>query len=139
MLSTMLDFGTGVLMGGLALSAGWGWLWLSIGTVGYARGVCGLRIVLNSLAVGVAPLFFGALAWWMRAESLSLNAAFAAGLVVMPMIVLGLALRRTSDGRRAGLHMAEGIRQLKNELLGVHHECGGCAHDHGHDQPGGCP
>ncbi len=135
----MLDFGTGVLMGGLALSAGWGWLWLSIGAVGYARGVCGLRIVLNSLAVGLAPLFFGALAWWMRAESLSLNAAFAAGLVVMPMMVLGLAFRRTSDGRRAGLHMAQGIRQLKNELLGVHHECGGCAHDHGHDQPGGCP
>ena len=138
MLSTMLDFGTGVLMGGLALSAAWGWLWLSIGTVGYARGVCGLRIVLNSLAVGVAPLCFGALAWWMRAESLSLNASFAAGLVVMPMIVLGLALRPTSDGRRAGLHMAEGIRQLKNELLGVHHECGGCAHDHGLKGPGGC-
>ena len=139
MLSTMFDLGTGVLMGGLALSAGWGWLWLSIGTVGYARGVCGLRIVLNSLAVAIAPLFFGSLAWWMRAESLSLNAAFIAGLVVMPMIVLGLALRRTSDGRRVGLHMAEGIRQLKNELLGMHHECGGCAHDHGHDQPGGCP
>ena len=135
----MLDFGTGVLMGGLALSAGWGWLWLSIGTVGYARGVCGLRIVLNSLGVGVASLFFGVLAWWIWPYSLSFNALFAAGLVVMPMLVLGLALRRTSDGRRAGLHMAEGIRQLKNELLGVHHECGGCAQDHGHDQPGGCP
>ena len=40
MQSTILDFGTGVLMGGLALSASWGWLWLSIGAVGYARGVC---------------------------------------------------------------------------------------------------
>ena len=138
MQATILDFGTGALIGGLALSAGWGWLWLSIGAVGYARGVCGLRIVFNSLAVGIAPLVFGCLAWWMRAESLSINAAFAAGLLVMPMIVVGLALRRASDGRRAGLHMAEGIRQLKNELLGVHHECGGCAHDHSRNRPGGC-
>ena len=138
MQSAILDFGTGALMGGLALSAGWGWLWLSIATVGYARGACGLRIVLNSLAVGVAPLLFAWLAWWMRAESFAFNAALAAGLSVMPMIVVALAVRRTSDGRRAGLHMAEGIRQLKNELLGVHHECGGCAHDHGLNGPGGC-
>jgi hypothetical protein len=75
----------------------------------------------------------------MRAEPLALNAAFFAGLLVMPMIVVILALRRTSDGRRAGLHMAEGVRQLKNELLGVHHGCGGCAHDHGLNGPGGCP
>ena len=120
------------------LSAGWGWLWLSIGTVGYARGVCSLRIVLNGLAVGIIPLLLGWLAWWMRGESLSFTAAFAAGLLVMPMIVVGLALRRAPDGRRTGLHMAEGIRQLKNELLGVHHECGGCAHDHGLKGPGGC-
>jgi hypothetical protein len=138
MQATILDFGTGALIGGLALSAGWGCLWLSIGTIGYARGVCSLRIVLNSLAVGIAPLLFGWLALWMRAESLSVNAAFAAGLLVMPMIVVGLALRRASDGRRAGLHMAEGIRQLKNELLGVHQDCGGCAHDHDPDRPGGC-
>ena len=120
------------------LSAGWGWLWLSIGTVGYARRVCSLRIVLNGLAVGIIPLLLGWLAWWMRAESLSFTAAFAAGLLVMPMIVVGLALRRAPDGRRTGRHMAEGIRQLKNELLGVHHDCGGCAHDHGINGPGGC-
>lgn len=139
MQSTILDFGTGVLMGGLALSASWGWLWLSIGAVGYARGMCSLRIVLNSLAVGIAPLLFGSLALWMRAEPLSVNVPFAAGLLVMPIIIVGLALRRASDGRRAGLHMAEGIRHLKDELLGAHHECGGCAHDHGTNRPGGCP
>ena len=139
MQSTILDFGTGALLGGLALSASWGWLWLSIGAVGYARGVCSLRIVLNSLAVGIAPLLFGSLAWWMRAEPLSANVPFAAGLLVMPIIIVGLALRRASDGRRAGLHMAEGIRHLKDELLGAHHECGGCAHDHGTNRPGGCP
>ena len=138
MQATIHDFGTGALMGGLALSAGWGWLWLSIGAVGYARGVCSLRVVLNSLVVGIVPLLFGWLAWWMRAESLSMNVAFAAGLLMMPTILLGLALRRTSDGRPAGLHMAEGIRQLKDELLGAHHDCGGCAHDHGSDRPGGC-
>ena len=31
---SVIDFGMGVIIGGLALSACWGWLWLIIGTVG---------------------------------------------------------------------------------------------------------
>jgi hypothetical protein len=38
-----------------------------------------------------------------------------------------------------GLHMVEGIRHLRDQLLGMHHECGGCSHDHDADSARGCP
>lgn len=135
----MIDFGIGVVIGGLALSACWGWLWLVIGTVGAARGVCSLRVVMNSLVVGISPLLLGWGIWWMRAESFSSNVAFVAGMFVMPLLLSGLSLRRASDGRPVGLHMVERIRHLKDELLATHHECGDCSHDHGADRAGGSP
>jgi hypothetical protein len=136
---TIVDFAKGALLGGLALSACWGWLWLVVGTVGFVRGVCTGRVVLNSLTVGIVPLLLGSWVWWMRHDTVSSMGAFVAGLFVMPLIVVGLGLRRASDGRRAGLHMAEGIWQLKDELLGAHHECGGCAHEPDADREGRCP
>ena len=139
MLYTAIDFGTGVIIGGLALSACWGLLWLVIGTVGLTRGICSLRVVRNSLAVGISPLVLGWGLWWIRADAFPPGAAFVMGVFVMPLLLAGLSLRRAPDGRRAGHHMAEGIRHLRDELLGVHHECGGCGHDHGTDRAGGCP
>lgn len=133
---TFLDFATGVIIGGLALSACWGWLWLVIGTVGCVRGVCGVRVVMHSLVVGISPLLLGWGLWWMRAEAFSPDIAFVSGLAVMPLMLIGLGLRKASDGRPAGLHMAEGIRHLKDELLGAHHACGGRGHDHGTDAAG---
>jgi hypothetical protein len=135
----VVDFGMGVIIGGLALSACWGWLWLIIGTVGLARGVSSLRVVMNSLAVAVSPLVLAWGAWWLRAEAFSPTVAFVAGLCVLPLLLTGLGLRKAPDGRRVGLHMLEGISRLKDELLGTHHECGGCDHDHGADRAGGCP
>lgn len=135
----VIDFGTGAIIGGLALSACWGWLWLVIGTVGLARGMCSARVVINSLVVGLSPLLLGWGLWWMRTEAFSSNAAFVAGLFVMPLMLVGLGLRKAPDGRRAGLHVVEGIRHLKDELLGTHHGCAGCGHDHGTDRVGGCP
>jgi hypothetical protein len=132
----VVNFGTGVILGGLALSACWGWLWAVIGTVGVARGVCSIRVVMNSLLVGISPLLLGGGVLWMRAETWSMDTAVAAGLLVMPLALVGLALRRASDGRRAGLHMAEGIRHLKDELLGTHHDCAGCGHPHATDASG---
>jgi hypothetical protein len=139
MQSTMIDFASGVVIGGLALSACWGWLWLVIGAVGFSRGVCGGRVVVNSLTVGIVPLLLGSWVWWVRHDIVSSNAAVLAGLCVMPLLAAGLGLRKASDGRRAGHHMAEGIRHLKDELLGAHHECGGCAHGPDADREGGCP
>ena len=136
MQSAIIDFATGALLGGLALSACWGWLWVVIGTVGFARGVCSGRVVLNSLTVGIVPLLLGSGAWWMRYDTVSSNGVLVAGLSVVPLAAVGLGLRRAADGRRAGFHMIEGIRHLKDELLGGHHDCGGCGHE-GTDR-GGC-
>jgi hypothetical protein len=122
----VIDFGIGVVIGGLALSASWGWLWLVIGTIGVARGTCSLRVVMNSLVVGISPLLLGWGIWWMKAEAFSPTVVFVAGIFVMPLLLSGLSLRRAADGRLVGLHMVEGIRQLKDQLLATHHECGDC-------------
>jgi hypothetical protein len=138
MQSSIIDFGTGVIIGGLALSACWGCWWLIVGMVGYARGIGRPRVVMNSLAVGGSPLLLAWGLWWMRADALSSRIAFVGGLFVMPLLLTGLSLRRASDGRRVGQHMVEGIRHLRDELLGTHHECGGCDHDHDADTAGRC-
>jgi hypothetical protein len=127
----VIDFGVGVIIGGLALSAAWGWLWVVIGTVGVARGVCSLRIVMNSLAVGISPLLLGWGVWWMRAEAFSPTVAFIAGMFTMPLLLTGLGLRRASDGRPVGLHLVEGIRHLQDQLLATHRECGDCGPEPG--------
>ena len=139
MTSTVIDFGTGVLIGGLILSSCWGWFWLTIGAVGLTRGVCGPRVVVNSLIVGLTPLMLGWWVWWMRSDAFAFHPAFIAGLLVLPSTMVLLGLRRAADGRRAGLHMAEGIHHLKSELLGAHHECAGCSHTQKPDGAGGCP
>ena len=137
--SSVIDFGTGVIVGGLALSACWGWWWLVIGTVGFARGIGRPRVVMNSFAVGVSPLLLAWGLWWLRAEAFSPRIAFVGGFLVMPLLVTGLGLRRAADGRRVGQHMLQGIRHLREELLGRHHDCGGCDHDHDVDRAGRCP
>jgi len=57
----LIDFGLGMLAGGLGLSACWGLFWLAVGTTGLARGTCGWRVVVNSLTVSVVPLLL--IAW----------------------------------------------------------------------------
>lgn len=127
----LLNFGVGTIVGGLCLSAGWGLFWLSIAAVGVSRGTCSWRVVLNSLAVLISPLL---LAWFvirLRGIAPITSVSFASGLTVMPFILLGLGLRPGPDGQRAGAHMLDGIWHLKDELLGKHHGCGGCDHEHG--------
>ena len=131
-----VDFGLGILSGGLVLSMGWGWFWLVIGTVGLARRTCRVRVVLNSLIVGVVPLCLVWALLWARGHMEGNSQAFAAGLSIMPLVLVGLALRRAPDGQRAGTHMVEGVRHLMDELLGRHHGCGGCIHEPGQDHGG---
>jgi hypothetical protein len=127
----MIDFVTGALLGGLALSACWGWLWVVIGAVAFARGTAAGRVMAHSLTVGVIPLLLASGAWVIRHDMIASDLALITGLFVIPLTVVALGLRRGPDGRRAALHMLEGIRHLKDELLDVHHDCGGCGHNRG--------
>jgi len=134
--SSVIDFCTGLIIGGLALSTCWGCWWLIVGMVGYARDIGRPRVVMNSLAVAVSPLLLAWGLWWMRADAFSSRIAFVGGLFVMPLLLTGLSLRRASDGRRVGQHMVEGIRHLRDDLLGTHHACGGCDQNHDPDTAG---
>jgi hypothetical protein len=128
---SLLEFGTGFLIGGLALSAAWGLFWLGVGLIGLRRGTCGLRVVLNGLVVGLVPMaFIAGLLWWQGTSDVA--SSFGVGLAGMPLVLAALALRPAPDGRRAGTHMLGGVRQLMDDLLGTHHGCGGCDHEHDH-------
>ncbi len=130
----LADFGIGFLVGGLALSAAWGVFWLGVSLVGLRRGTCGPRVVLNSLVVGLVPMgFIAGLVWWQGTGGGA--PAFGVGLAGMPLVAVALALRPAADGRLAGSHLLGGVRQLMDDLLGAHHGCGGCGHEHDH---GGC-
>ena len=132
-----IDFGAGLLAGGLGLSAGWGLFWLVVGTVGYKRGTCGQRVILNSLTVLLIPLLMlGALAWMWGSPRVP-GFAFVCGLGVMPLVLVAFGLRRAPDGRRAAVHLLGGVQHLVSTVLGAHQECAGCDGDHKRGA-GGC-
>ena len=135
-MSSALNFAVGALLGGLLLSAAWGLLWLVVGAIGLWRRTCSWRVVANSLVIAVVPLV---LAWALLSvpDEVSPNTVFVVGLLVMPFILAGLALRPVSGGHRAGASMLRGIGLLIDDLLGRHQACGGCDHDHGPDVTGG--
>lgn len=125
-------FGVGLAVGGLGLSACWGLFWLVIGTTGLVRKTCGWRAVLNSLTVGIVPLLLIAGLLWFTGGSNGLHPVFGVGVLVMPTVLTGFAMRRAPDGRRAVTHILEGVRGLKDELLGQHRACAGCGEGHRH-------
>jgi len=125
-------FGAGLFVGGLSLSACWGLFWLAIGTAGLVRGTCGWRVVLNSLTVGAVPLMLIAGLFWWNGGVSGVSSAFGVGMMGMPIVLLGFGLRQAPDGRRAVAHMLDGVRHLMDELLGRHHECGGCGEEQSH-------
>lgn len=133
MIDVLIDGCAGLLTGGLALSAAWGFFWLTISLVGLSRRTCEWRIVFMGLVGGFVPLALAIpLVWWMgHLERMTI--AFVTGLMGMPTVLVALWLRRMPDGRRAGTHLAAGVRHLMENLLGVHHGCGDCrdGHDHG--------
>ena len=132
MSSEWIAFGMGLIIGGLSLSACWGLFWLTIGTAGLVRGTCGWRVVLNSLTVGAVPLLLIAGLFWLDGGTARVGSVFGLGMTGLPIVLCGLGLRHAPDGRRAGTHMIEGVRQLMDELLGCHQDCGGCGERHSH-------
>ena len=134
MQAVVIHFALGVLAGGLILSGCWGLFWAVIGSIGLARRTCSWRALFNSLAVGAVPLSIAAGLMWMKGGGA--DPAFAVGLTIVPLVLMGFGLRHAPDGQRAGMHMVAGVRGLMDDLLGRHQACGGCGHQHDHD-PGG--
>lgn len=137
MIQPWIEFGIGLLTGGLGLSACWGLFWLVIGAVGFMRGTCKRQVLLNSLAASGIPLLMMVSLAWLRDPAHGLGLAFIGGLSVMPLVLVGFGLRRAPDGQLAGAHMLDGVRHLMEKLLGVHRACGGCGDEHGR-RGGGC-
>jgi hypothetical protein len=130
MQEVLIEFAMGTFTGGLSLSACWGLWWLMVGTLGFSRGTCSWRVLWNSLVVCMVSLLLASAVLWLRGTNSASSASFVAGLAVVPLALLGLGIRQASDGRRAGAHMLDGVRQMMDDLLGKHHECRGCGHDH---------
>lgn len=137
MMQPWVEFGTGLLMGGLGLSACWGLFWLVIGAVGFRRGACNGQVVLSALAASGVPLVMIALLLWVRGVAQGPGLEFVGGLSVVPLVLVGFGLRRAPDGQLAGAHMVGGVRHLMDKLLGNHRTCGGCSGGH-EPGPGGC-
>jgi len=133
----VIDFIAGAMAGGLGLSFCWGLFWLVVGSIGLSRGTCTWRVVANSALVGGLPVLLGAGLLWARGD-IQATGTFILGLLMMPLLLLGLGLRKAPDGRRAGAHMLAGMRHLMEELLGEHQGCGGCSHEHESGDAGGC-
>ena len=126
-----IDFGMGLLAWGLGLSAAWGLFWVVIGTVGYMRGTCNQRVVLNSLTGLMIPLLILAALVWLWGSTRVPGVSFVSGLGVMPLVLVAFGLRRAPDGRRAGAHMLGGVQHLMGTVLGAQQDCAGCGGEHG--------
>ena len=137
MIEPWIEFGVGMLAGGLGLSACWGLFWFVIGAIGVARGTCTRQVLLSALAVFVSPLLMMAGLMWLKGGTHGTGLEFAGGLSVVPLVLVGLGLRRAPDGQLASTHMVDGVRHLMDKLLGQHRACGGCSGGQGQG-PGGC-
>ncbi|BFU93927.1 MAG: conserved membrane protein of unknown function [Nitrospira sp.] len=137
MQDAVIDFVVGTMVGGLGLSFCWGLFWLVIGSIGLTRGTCTWRVIANGALVGGLPLLLGAALFWIRG-GVNESETFALGLLAMPLLLVGLGLRKAPDGQRAGTHMFAEVRHLMADLLGKHHDCGGCGHEHEPRDAGGC-
>jgi hypothetical protein len=133
MMQAFIDLFVGFLAGGFTISAVWGSFWTVIGLVGLSRKTCGWRIPLNGLTVGLVPLLLlMGLVWWSGGTEHK-PIWLGAGLVGMPTLLVVLSLRMMPDGKLAGAHLLTSIQALMADILGTHQGCGGCDHEHGHE------
>jgi hypothetical protein len=124
----------GIALGGLSVSAAWGLFWLGLASVGLARGTSGWKVVRASFMAGAIP---AALLLWVV---LAMDPArvetwpFVLGFVGVPVVLIGLGLRRLPDGTRVAGRLLGGVQVMMDTMLGRHHECGGCGEDHHHHE-----
>jgi len=101
MMQPWIEFGTGLLMGGLGVSACWGLFWLIIVAVGFQRGTCSSQVLLSALPASGVPLMMIALLLWWRGVGQVPGFEFVGGLSVVPLVLAGFGLRRAPGGGAA--------------------------------------
>ncbi len=135
MIETGLSFLLGLVLGGFSVSACWGVFWLVLALVGVARGTSGWKVVRASLAAGTVPLVLALVLLWSTDPARLATWPFLIGAAAVPVLLLGLALRKLPDGTRVGGRLVGGAQAMMDTILGKHQgcgDCGGCGDEHHH-------
>lgn len=132
MVETGISFAFGVVLGGLAVSACWGLFWLTLASVGLARGTSTWKVVRASAMAAVVPTALFAVACMAVNPARMESWSFLLGVPAVPATLVMLAMRRLPDGTRVGARLIGGAHAMIDTILGRHHECGGCEHEHHH-------
>ncbi len=134
MIDTIFSFLLGLVCGGLSVSACWGLFWLVLASVGLAKGTSSWKVVRASVIAGAIP------AALLGVVGASMDPArvgtwpFVCGVLALPVLLIGLGLRRLPDGTRVAGRLLGGVQMMKDTMLGHHHACGGCGDEHHHHE-----
>ena len=132
MIETAISFVLGLVLGGFGVSACWGLFWSVFALVGALRGTSKWQVVRASLTAGLVPLMMEEAVVWMMDSARVATWPFVLGVVGVPVILLGMGLRKLPDGTRVGERLVGGAQTMMDTMLGRHHECGGCGEEHHH-------
>jgi hypothetical protein len=132
MIETAISFALGLVLGGFGVSACWGLFWSVLAIMGVLRGTSKWQVVRASLTAGLVPLLMVVAVVWMMDSARVATWPFVLGVVGVPVILLGMGLRKLPDGTRVGERLVGGAQTMMDTMLGRHHECGGCGEEHHH-------
>jgi hypothetical protein len=132
MIETAISFALGLVLGGFGVSACWGLFWSVLAIMGVLRGTSKWQVVRASLTAGIVPLLMVVVVLWMIDAARVTTWPFVLGVVGVPVILLGMGLRKLPDGTRVGERLVGGAQTMMDTMLGRHHECGGCGEEHHH-------
>ncbi|MCC6140202.1 MAG: hypothetical protein IT389_06245 [Nitrospira sp.] len=126
MMETAISFALGLVLGGFGVSAGWGLFWSIFAIVGVVRGTSKWQVVRASLTAGIIPLLLAVAVVWMMDSARLGTWPFLLGVAGVPVMLLGLGLRKLPDGTRVGERLVGGAQTMMDTMLGRHADCGGC-------------
>ena len=104
----------------------------------YARAIGGsdLRRDEDSVIENAVPLTLAAAVLWTMNGGRATTWPFLAGVVTLPVLLTGMALRKLPDGTRVGERLLGGTHTMMDTMLGKHSgcggDCGGCGDEHHH-------
>ena len=135
MIETAISFALGLVLGGFGVSACWGLFWSVLAIMGVLRGTSKWQVVRASLTAGIVPLLMAVVVLWMIDAARVTTWPCVLGVVGVPVILLGMGLRKLPDGTRVGERLVGGARTMMDTMLGRHQgcgDCGGCGEEHHH-------